>query len=154
MVLGTGGAARALAFGAAERGAAVLVAGRNTDKATALAAQVEAAFDGLVPVRGVALAAVQSGDVATMDVVLNTTPLGMEGERIDDTPVPAAVLKQVCLFSMCKQACFHSVLRQACFHSMPCAPCLPAERVRYFRSACSQRSSERARLLAAPARGV
>ena len=94
-MLGTGGAARALAFGAAERGADVLVAGRNVHKAEALAAQVGQAFGGGLTVSGVALQDVQSGGVSRMDVLLNTTPLGMVGERVDDTPVPSSVLEQV-----------------------------------------------------------
>jgi shikimate 5-dehydrogenase len=93
-VLGTGGAGRALAFGAAERGASVVVAGRNTCKAADLAAQVGAACSSTVS--ACAIQDVQEGKLGVVDVLLNTTPLGMAGALVDQTPVPKAVLEQVC----------------------------------------------------------
>jgi shikimate 5-dehydrogenase len=93
VVLGTGGAARALLFGAAARGANVIVAGRNLGKAEALAAQVAKATG--TAATACTLEDVQAGRLDRIDVLLNTTPLGMVGAAEDRTPVQAEVLQQV-----------------------------------------------------------
>lgn len=92
VVLGTGGAARALAFGAAERGANVIIAGRNAEKAAGLSAQVGASA--ARSVTATTIADVQAGVLPAADVLLNTTPLGMVGEREAETPVPQDKLSQ------------------------------------------------------------
>lgn len=86
VVLGAGGAARGIVFGAASRGAAkVIVVNRTRERAEALAAEVEPA--------GVCTAAspedLDSGGV-TGDVLANTTSVGMT-PKVDDSPVPAGV---------------------------------------------------------------
>lgn len=86
VVVGAGGAGRALAFGAAARGAKVLIANRNRARAEELAAGVPGA-------EAVDLEALQRGDVAG-DVLANTTSVGMV-PNVEETPVPAAALKQV-----------------------------------------------------------
>jgi shikimate 5-dehydrogenase len=95
VVLGTGGAARALLFGAAARGADVIVAGRNLGKAEALASQISQAT--ACAATSCSLEDVQKGRLERIDVVLNTTPLGMVGAAVDQTPVPSSALEQVWL---------------------------------------------------------
>lgn len=83
VVVGAGGAGRALAFGAASRGAHVLIANRNFERAQSLAS--------MIGCTAVELSALQSGGVKG-DVLANTTSLGMHPD-VDCTPVPAAALK-------------------------------------------------------------
>ncbi|GAX76080.1 hypothetical protein CEUSTIGMA_g3523.t1 [Chlamydomonas eustigma] len=84
LVLGAGGAGRALAFGAASRGARVLITNRSRDRAEALAA-------GLGPSATVVdWEAVQQGEVRA-DVCANSTSLGMS-PRIEETPIPRSAV--------------------------------------------------------------
>jgi 3-dehydroquinate dehydratase/shikimate dehydrogenase len=83
VVVGAGGAGRGLAFGAAFKGASVVVANRNYERAAALAE----ACGGTA----VTLEALQAGEVAG-DVLANTTSLGMV-PNVDETPVPKAALE-------------------------------------------------------------
>jgi 3-dehydroquinate dehydratase/shikimate dehydrogenase len=84
VVVGAGGAGRALAFGAAARGAAVVVANRALDRAEALAAALGGGA------RATPLADLAAGAVRG-DVLANTTSVGMH-PAVDATPVPAAAL--------------------------------------------------------------
>lgn len=85
VVLGAGGAGRALAFGAASRGASVIVANRTAEKAVALAEQLQPAG------RGVSLADLGSGAVGgDLDVLVNTTSVGMQPND-GESPVPEHV---------------------------------------------------------------
>lgn len=86
VVVGAGGAGRALAFGAASRGASVIIANRSASRAIELAAQLNSN----PPAKGVALEEVASGNVSG-DVLVNTTSVGMHPLQ-DETPVPAAAL--------------------------------------------------------------
>eukprot|EP00892_Ulva_mutabilis_P010255 jgi/Ulvmu1/7601/UM038_0026.1 len=95
VVLGTGGAARALAFGAATMGARVVVAGRRVEKAQQLADVVLDACCYSGDAVGVSLEDVQAGSLQMMDIVLNTTPLGMIGAAEDDTPLSKEILEKV-----------------------------------------------------------
>ena len=83
VVVGAGGAGRGLAFGAAFKGASVVVANRNFERAAALAE----ACGGTA----VTLEALQAGEVAG-DILANTTSLGMV-PNVDETPVPKAALE-------------------------------------------------------------
>lgn len=83
LVVGAGGAGRALAFGAKQRGAGVLVANRSLDRAQALAAEVGG--------QAVPWEDLQQGRCRA-DVLINTTALGMAPEP-DTTPAPAEALK-------------------------------------------------------------
>jgi len=88
VVLGAGGAGRALAFGAASRGAHVVIANRSLTRAEELATALRAyAASGA---RGVCLEDVCSGAVSG-DVLANTTSVGMHPD-VNESPVPAAVL--------------------------------------------------------------
>lgn len=96
VVVGAGGAGRALAFGAASRGARVVVANRTLGKAQELAAAVAAAFPDAPPPAACDLDALASGTVRG-DVVANTTSVGMvakpgEGDP-DATPLPLDAMR-------------------------------------------------------------
>ena len=92
VVLGAGGAGRAVAFGAAARGAKVLIANRGLERAEALAADVSAAALPGGPAAAVSLDDVASGR-APADVLANTTSVGM-APADDASPVPGGALKQ------------------------------------------------------------
>ncbi|QLG51264.1 shikimate dehydrogenase [Natrinema halophilum] len=78
VVVGAGGAGRAIAFGLADAGATVAIANRTEQKAHELAAEVPRAT-------GYGLAEIDQL-VANADVVVNATSVGMEN---DVSPVPA-----------------------------------------------------------------
>jgi 3-dehydroquinate dehydratase/shikimate dehydrogenase len=88
VVVGAGGAGRALAFGAASRGARVLIANRGHERAEALAAAVPGGGAGVVDWE-----ALQRGEVGG-DVLANTTSVGMVPD-VEATPVPAAAVGKV-----------------------------------------------------------
>ena len=83
VVVGAGGAGRAVAFGLADEGMTVRIANRTESKAEGLAAEVDGAsghgLDGL------------SDLLADADVLVNATSVGMEE---DATPVPADALHE------------------------------------------------------------
>ena len=83
LVLGAGGAGRALAFGAANRGAKVIVTNRGRDRAEALVASMTASG---LSASVADWEAVQRGEVRA-DVLANSTSLGM-APKVDQTPVP------------------------------------------------------------------
>jgi shikimate dehydrogenase len=84
VVLGAGGAARAVVFGLQERGARVSVLNRSVDRARALADALGAEHAGPL------------GDLATRpcDVLVNTTSVGL---REDASPVAAAAIPADCV---------------------------------------------------------
>lgn len=81
LVLGAGGAGRALAFGALQRGAKVIIGNRSRGKAEDLAA----ALGGTT--RVVSIDDVNSGAV-TADVLANTTSVGMQ-PAVTESPISA-----------------------------------------------------------------
>ena len=86
VVVGAGGAGRAVAFGLADEGMTVDIANRTASRAHDLAGEVpHATGHGLDALPGL---------VADADVLVNCTSVGMgEGdERPDETPVPAGAL--------------------------------------------------------------
>ena len=87
VVVGAGGAGRAVAFGLADAGAVVRVANRTESRATDLAAAVEREVDDATASGG-GLDALDDW-VADADVLVNATSVGMEA---DVTPVPAGAL--------------------------------------------------------------
>jgi 3-dehydroquinate dehydratase / shikimate dehydrogenase len=80
-VIGAGGAARAVIFGLVERGAAVSVFVRELNKARELADD----FD-------VECLAIESLANTQVDILINTTPIGMHGHSEAQSVVPQAVL--------------------------------------------------------------
>jgi shikimate dehydrogenase len=86
VVVGAGGAGRAVAFGLAEEGLSVEIANRTVERAEALAADVNAATDDTAS--ATSLAALPSL-LADADVLVNATSVGMDEDR---SPVPADAL--------------------------------------------------------------
>jgi len=82
LLLGAGGAARALAYGLIDRGATLAIANRTYERAEKLATEVSATAHRLEDV-----AAVEA------DILLNTTSVGMH-PNVDASPVPAAALRR------------------------------------------------------------
>jgi 3-dehydroquinate dehydratase/shikimate dehydrogenase len=82
LILGAGGAARAIAFGLMRRGAHLTITNRHDERATRLAEEV-------------GCRTVNWGMRASnlVDVVINTTPVGMH-PNVDDTPLPAAAFNR------------------------------------------------------------
>lgn len=87
-VVGAGGAGRALAFGAASKGAKVLIANRNRQRAEALAAALPEGQASVVD-----WADLQAGAVSA-DVLANSTSVGMV-PNVEDTPVATEAVKNV-----------------------------------------------------------
>jgi len=81
-VIGAGGAARAVIQGLVDRGARVRVFARDAAKARTLTE----AFD-------VSVSPIESLAASDVQVVINTTPVGMLGHSEDSSPVPRAWLR-------------------------------------------------------------
>jgi shikimate dehydrogenase len=88
LVLGAGGAARAVAFGLKEKGADFTILNRTVHKAEMLASEVGAHYGSL-----------EDSATVPFDSVINTTSLGMY-PNVNDTPVKKALLKDVLVFDM------------------------------------------------------
>ncbi|MFB6251820.1 MAG: shikimate dehydrogenase [Halobellus sp.] len=82
VVVGAGGAGRAVAFALADAGAAVHIANRTAERAESLAADVPGATAGGLDTLD---------RVADAEILVNATSVGMEPDD-DDTPVPTAHL--------------------------------------------------------------
>ena len=85
--VGAGGAARALVYGCAAKGAHVIVANRTVAKAQALADSVGGSACSLADLSEGRVVAEGAGAV-----LANSTSLGMWPSQVDETPVPAAAL--------------------------------------------------------------
>ncbi len=81
LVIGAGGAAKAVGFGLAQAGAKVTIANRSTENGEKLAQWLDCDFLPLAEVNGM-----------SADVLINTTSVGME-PAIDDIVVPPVVLQ-------------------------------------------------------------
>jgi len=81
LVLGAGGAARALVFGLVDAGARVTIVNRTAARAEALARE-----------SGATAAALDAVDPAAIDLLVNTTPVGQWPE-VEESPVPQAYLR-------------------------------------------------------------
>ncbi len=91
LIVGGGGAARAVAFALMDGGASLTILNRTPDRARELAAQLSSQFSGkaegaLLDVPNLAAA------VGGADMVVNTTSVGM-GATAPETPVPAPLLR-------------------------------------------------------------
>jgi 3-dehydroquinate dehydratase/shikimate dehydrogenase len=78
LILGAGGAARAVAFGVKERGAIVLILNRTRERADALAKDV-----------GATVVALTDLPKLKLDAIVNATPVGM-APQVDATPLREA----------------------------------------------------------------
>ena len=83
-LIGSGGAARAIAFGFRKRGSRVSLWARDPEKGSALAAEAGIEYGGNLADLG--------REAEDYDIVVNATPAGM-GAQIDTTPLSPASLK-------------------------------------------------------------
>jgi len=118
LVVGAGGAGRAIAFGAIFRGARVMIANRTDERAAELARDVTA--------RHVLWSDLQDGKVQA-DVLANTSAAGMQPD-VDGTPVPAAALSQ---FSVVFDAVY-TPLETRLLREAAAAGCTPVNGVEMF----------------------
>lgn len=81
LILGAGGAARAVAYGAAQKGATITIANRSRSKGEKLAADLNARFCELSDIPSV-----------SYDILINTTPVGMH-PNTDGIPISPDALK-------------------------------------------------------------
>jgi shikimate dehydrogenase len=91
VILGAGGASRAISFILAERGAHLVILNRQAGRAEELAQRIAQVFEKEItalPLSEENLAKV----LAKADILVNTTSVGMNPD-IDKTPVPAGLLK-------------------------------------------------------------
>ncbi|EFJ08617.1 hypothetical protein SELMODRAFT_269650 [Selaginella moellendorffii] len=84
VVIGAGGAGKALAFGAKHRGARVVIANRNFERAKVLAESVGA--------EAISLETLSSFQPENGMILANSTSVGMQ-PNVQDTPIPKAALK-------------------------------------------------------------
>jgi len=76
VMIGAGGAARAIGYGIKQKGGSLLIANRSADKGEALAKDLGASF---CPLTGL--------DLGDVDILINATSVGMT-PHVDDVPVP------------------------------------------------------------------
>lgn len=81
LVLGAGGAARAIAHTLKEAGATVIIANRSRDRGEALATEIDA--------QSFVLGELTSGDIAGVDVLINATSVGMDVDGPSRSPIPS-----------------------------------------------------------------
>jgi 3-dehydroquinate dehydratase/shikimate dehydrogenase len=82
-VLGTGGTARSAIYAAKSTGAIVTVFGRNIKKAKRLSREFACGFSSIE----------EMGKIKKMDVIINTTPVGMQPD-INSSPIPKEILNK------------------------------------------------------------
>ncbi len=96
LVLGVGGAERAVAYGLAEAGAAsICLAGRNPERVAAAAEQLESTSPRQIAVsRSTFDDDALISEAAAADLIVNTTPIGMRHTAQEgDSPLPPAALR-------------------------------------------------------------
>jgi shikimate dehydrogenase len=91
LILGSGGAARAVAFSLMDGGATLTILNRTANRARELAAQLSSQFDGQVA-GGLLDNQNLAEGVDGADLLVNTTSVGMGGVS-NGTPVPAGLLR-------------------------------------------------------------
>ncbi|GAB2266264.1 hypothetical protein Dimus_001283 [Dionaea muscipula] len=88
VVIGAGGAGKALAYGAKEKGARVVIANRTFDRARELA--------NIVGAQAISIAELESFHPENDMILANTTSIGMQ-PKIDQTPIPKQALNHYSL---------------------------------------------------------
>ncbi|CAI0466630.1 unnamed protein product [Linum tenue] len=88
VVIGAGGAGKALAYGAKEKGAKVVIANRTYDRAKELADTIGG--------EAISLADLENFHPETGMILANTTSIGMH-PKVEETPVPKHALKHYAL---------------------------------------------------------
>lgn len=81
LIVGAGGAARAIGFGIAEKGGIITISNRTEEKGRSLAHDLQASFCGLEDL--------ESKD---WDIIINATSVGM-APKIEGCPVPESILQ-------------------------------------------------------------
>ena len=106
LLLGAGGAAKALAYGLLEKGAKLTIANRTLARATELAERLDA--------NAIALEEVGNGHSdGHWDIIVNTTSVGM-WPHVDDSPYPAnALQKEMVVFDTIYNPIQTKLLRDA-----------------------------------------
>ncbi len=83
LIIGAGGAARAVGFAVKQEGCHVTVANRSNRRGEALARDLDATF---CPLR-------ELGSISSADIIIQTTPVGMY-PKVDDSVVPERILAE------------------------------------------------------------
>ena len=94
MIVGAGGAARAIAFQLAHSGGRITIANRTEERADLLASDVRNGLRELVvtpSIKSIGLHEI-ADEIADTDILINTTSVGMHPD-IDATPVPSDLLR-------------------------------------------------------------
>ncbi|CAN0855970.1 Bifunctional 3-dehydroquinate dehydratase/shikimate dehydrogenase, chloroplastic [Linum grandiflorum] len=88
VVIGAGGAGKALAYGAKEKGAKVIIANRTYDRAKELA--------DIIGGEAISLADLENFHPESGMILANTTSIGMQ-PKVDETPIPKHALRHYAL---------------------------------------------------------
>ena len=89
LVLGAGGSARAVVYALLRRGSRVTIAARRLEQAQQLATELGTAFpDAMPPAAGLLEDAASTAALLDEPILINTTPLGMEGAYSERSPWP------------------------------------------------------------------
>ena len=100
-IIGAGGAARAIAYEAKQRGAEVLITNRSLSRAIQLAKEFGLEVVKMANVRQV-----------KFDILVNATPIGMAPD-IDESPVPKTILRNKVVFDVVFNPPMTKLLRDA-----------------------------------------
>ena len=92
LIVGAGGAARAVAFALMDKGAKLVLINRSTEKAKELANQLSNHFSGTVEAVALNIRNLEKAMQST-EIVVNTTSIGM-GAGASETPVPSQFLRK------------------------------------------------------------
>lgn len=101
VLLGAGGAARAIAFGLKEKGADITILNRTVKKAEVLATELNCQYGGLERIESF-----------KPDILINTTSLGMF-PKVDDLPVRKEFLKNMLVFDIVYNPLKTRLIREA-----------------------------------------
>ncbi|MEK7248948.1 MAG: shikimate dehydrogenase [Bacteroidota bacterium] len=101
LIVGAGGAARAIAYEAKQRGAEVLITNRNEEKAKKLAREF-----------GLGFVRESSVQITLSDIIVNATSVGMT-PHADESPVPKSILKNKIVFDAVYNPPMTKLLRDA-----------------------------------------
>lgn len=101
LIVGAGGAARAIAYEAKQRGAEVLITNRNEEKAKKLAREF-----------GLGFVRKSSVQITSCDIIVNATSVGMT-PHADESPVPKSILENKIVFDAVYNPPMTKLLRDA-----------------------------------------
>lgn len=93
LIIGAGGAARAVAFGVKQEGGNITILNRSKDKGEKLAHQVNGKYLSLSEYNEQASANTISNHLDHIDIIVNTTSVGMT-PNIDESPVNPSILNK------------------------------------------------------------